>query len=144
MSEHPISRARVLLLGLILYASPTAFLAVGARWAPALEAQNEWMDRVKEMHRRFWTSFSIVLVATTLTIVFLYSWSDRPLESSFWMRASAVVAALTATLGRGGHAIETWKGCSLVERIDRGMYVFSQIGASVLMLLAFGLDGTGT
>jgi len=47
--------------------------------------------------------------------------------------------ALTATLGRGGWGIQTIKGTSGIERIDRGMYVLSQLGATAILLLALSL-----
>jgi hypothetical protein len=47
--------------------------------------------------------------------------------------------ALTTALGRGGWTIQTWAGTTVVERIDRGMYVIGQLGAAALLIFVLTL-----
>ncbi len=61
------------------------------------------------------------------------------MDAQDWLRVVAVMAALTAALGRGGWEIETWKGVTIVERIDRGMYVIGQLGAAALLVFILTL-----
>ena len=144
MSSPPPGASRIFILGLLLYVAPALFHRLGAAWSSELQAAGDWEARVQEMRRRFWRSLMLVLSVIATTILLLWSLLSVEISKEFSVRVLAVVVALSATLGRGGHAIETWKGSSVVERIDRGMYVLSQLGASVLMLLAFGLDARGT
>lgn len=144
MSSPLVGASRVFILGLLLYGAPALFLRFGAAWCPELQRSEDWIARVQEMRRRFWRSLMLVLSVIAVTILVLWVYLSVEVSTEFSIRTLAVVIALSASLGRGGHAIETWKGSSVVERIDRGMYVLSQLGASVLMLMAFGLDARGT
>ena len=54
------------------------------------------------------------------------------------IKISAAFLALTVTLGRGGWSIQTWKGNSLAERIDKGMYKLIQyINVIIFLLLMY-------
>jgi hypothetical protein len=48
--------------------------------------------------------------------------------------------AITATLGRGGWAIQTLNNPTVVERVDRGMFVIAQLGASAPRMNSFALS----
>jgi hypothetical protein len=52
------------------------------------------------------------------------------------LRIAAIMQALIAALGRGGWAIQSYKGTTPVERIDRGLYVIEQLGAAALLVFA--------
>ena len=56
-----------------------------------------------------------------------------------WLRVLAVIVALTAALGRGGWAIQTFEGDTVAERVDRGMYVLGQLGAASLLIFVLTL-----
>ena len=60
-------------------------------------------------------------------------------DKSFCLRLVAIIIALTASLGRGGWNIQSYKGKTVIERIDRGMFVLSQLGATVILLFALTL-----
>ncbi len=60
-------------------------------------------------------------------------------RSDDWLRGVAVVMVLTASLGRGGWIIQSYKGNTVVERIDRGMYVLGQLGAAMLLVFVLTL-----
>ena len=51
------------------------------------------------------------------------------------LRLFAIFLALLSALGRGGWEIQTFKGDTVVERVDRAMYKVGQLGAAVLLIL---------
>ncbi len=59
-------------------------------------------------------------------------------DGQSWLRIVAAILALTATLGRGGWDVQSIKGKTVVERIDRGMYLSGQLGAFALLVLILG------
>ena len=144
METRVVGAPRVFILGLFLYLAPGLFHKIGGAWCPELQTTGDWVARVQEMRGRFWRALLLVFGVIAVTILVLWAALSIDIRGDLSLRALAVAIALAATLGRGGHGIDTWKGSSVVERIDRGMYVLSQLGASVLMLLAFGLDARGT
>lgn len=134
-----LESVRVFLLGLLVYTFSQLFFVVGERWFPELKNRSEWEERIKTMRRRFWKALGLVSVVV-LAILFVLGFCGHLLaKGSYWARVAAVVIALSSTLGRGGWAIETWKNKSVPERIDRGMYTISQLGATVLLLFALTL-----
>ena len=56
-----------------------------------------------------------------------------------WLRVLAATMALTAAIGRGGWMIQSWGGNTVVERIDRAMYVIGQVGAAALLVFVLTL-----
>jgi hypothetical protein len=62
-----------------------------------------------------------------------------PLAGDICLRIGAVTLALMAALGRGGWAIQSYKGTTPIERIDRGLYVIEQLGAAALLIFAMTL-----
>jgi len=134
-----LDSGRVLLLGVLVYLSPRSFFFLGERWFPELKARNEWEERVRIMRARLWKALGLVSVVVATTLFVLNYCGYAVAKDGYWARIAAVVIALSSTLGRGGWAIETWKNKSIPERIDRGMYTISQLGAAVLLLLALSL-----
>ena len=134
-----LESVRVFLLGLLVYTFPRLFFVVGERWFPELKNRSEWKERIKTMRKRFWKGLGLVSVVVLATLVVLGLCGHLLAKGSYWARVAAVVIALSSTLGRGGWAIETWKNKSIPERIDRGMYTISQLGATVLLLFALTL-----
>jgi hypothetical protein len=134
-----IESLRVTTVGVVSYLSTEAALVLGRRWFQELKTPDEWRPRFQVLRRRLWRSAALVVaVAATVLAVLAYS-SRAPDEVHEWLRVGAAVVALTASLGRGGWAIQSFKGCTIVERIDRGMFVLSQLGATALLLIALGL-----
>ncbi|MBF6647535.1 hypothetical protein [Methylobacter sp. BlB1] len=134
-----LESGKVFLLGILVYVSPRLFFVVGERWFPELANRNEWEERVWVMRARFWKALGLVSVVVMSTLLVLHYCEYSVLKKGHWTRVAAVVIALSSTLGRGGWAIETWKNKSIPERIDRGMYTISQLGATVLLLFALSL-----
>jgi hypothetical protein len=136
-----LESGKVFLLGAMLYVSPGLFFVVGERWFPEFKNRNEWEERVRIMRARFWKAFGLVSVSVIVvsTLLVLNYCGYAVVKDGHWTRVAAVVIALSSTLGRGGWAIETWKNKSIPERIDRGMYTISQLGATVLLLFALSL-----
>lgn len=134
-----IRSARIVLLGILMYLSPRLFFLIGGRWDPELRADDQIADRVYVMRRRLWRSVGLIGVVVTLTLLFLMYSGYSVGGDGYWARVAAVVLALSATLGRGGWDIQTWKGQSVLERIDRGMYKLAQLGATVLLLFVLSI-----
>ena len=135
---------RTFLLGLTLYLCPRLFAKLGRRWFPSEFKGDELGTRQNEasiMQRRFWRAFMLVLCAVGVALVAGGWLKDSPfnLDLAGWLRVAAVVAALTAALGRGGWAIQSWDDNNVTERIDKGMYVAGQLGAAMLLIFVLTL-----
>lgn len=115
-----------------------------AWWFPAeYNPDNEGSNygaRAQALHHRFWGAVAIVVgtVALLLLIQGLRQ-GGIPVAGDDWFRVGAVIFALVAALGRGGWAIQSWDGETVIERIDRGMYMVAQLGAGALLILVITL-----
>lgn len=135
-----VKSIKILLLGVIVYLfSSDLFFRVGSVWFPELESTSEVRSRVTALRRRFWRAFATVLTLLIIVLALLYLLDAFPNGLRNYLRIIAAFVALTATLGRGGRAIETFPQQTVVERIDRGMFVIAQLGTTVLLLVALGL-----
>lgn len=66
-----------------------------------------------------------------------YFWGIELTVMNFVKAVSAYIA-LTVTLGRGGWSIQTWKGNTLSERIDRTIYKLAQyINVAILLITLY-------
>ncbi|EOX3819317.1 hypothetical protein ACPGBC_000013 [Enterobacter quasiroggenkampii] len=75
--------------------------------------------------------FAIVLIGIW------YFWGIELTVMNFVKAVSAYIA-LTVTLGRGGWNIQTWKGNTLSERIDRTIYKLAQyINVAILLITLY-------
>ncbi len=89
------------------------------------------------IRRKFWQSALMIIGVVILVLFLQYIQRGRlPLALGDWLRIAAVILALMAALGRAGWAIQTWKGSTVAERIDRGMYMIEQLGAAALLIFA--------
>jgi hypothetical protein len=131
--------ARILFLGLLVYVSPRLFFRLGGSWFSELVDTNRFRDNAKTLRKRFWRSFGLVFALTMVVLTVQYFAGWFPVAARNWLRIAAAYLALTATLGRAGWAIQSWNEQTVIERIDRGMYVIGQVGATVLLLFALGL-----
>ena len=56
------------------------------------------------------------------------------LNEGDWFRVLAVSVAVTAALARGGWSIQSFDGTTVVERVDRAVFVVTQLGVAVLLV----------
>ena len=134
-----LQSGKICLLGVLMYMSPTLFFVIGERWFPELKNRDDWKEKIRVMRARYWKALGLVLVIVVGTLVTLQYFRYFVAKDGYWARVAAVIIAISSTLGRGGAGIETWKHESIPERIDRGMYTISQLGATVLLLIALSL-----
>lgn len=135
-----VERIKILLLGVIIYLSPGLFFRLGGCWFPEeLTEPHQFHDRAAILRRRFWRAFSAVFGLIAIVLVVLYFLGSFPNGPRNWLRIIAAGVALTATLGRGGVGIATFPQETIIERIDRGMFILSQLGATTFLLIALGL-----
>ncbi len=131
---------RVLALGLLLLTIPSTFERRAAAWYPAeygTGADAHHADSARMIRRKFWQSALMIIGVVILVLFLQYIQRGRlPLALGDWLRIAAVILALMAALGRAGWAIQTWKGSTVAERIDRGMYMIEQLGAAALLIFA--------
>ncbi len=135
---------RILVLGLCVYFCPPLFLKLARQWAPNEFAGQDAADhegRARHLRKRFWRGFGLsagTVFAVLATVAVANDFALR-LGTDDWLRVLAVVFVLTAALGRGGWAIQTWKEGTTVEDIDRGMYLVSQLGGAALLVFVLTL-----
>jgi hypothetical protein len=130
---------RTLLLGVLAYTAPSAFLRLATRWFPDRMTEGSPEQGVHLIRRRFRRAFWLVTVTVATISLLLWVGGVPVFSAAYLTRAGAATVALVATLGRGGFGITTWKQSSMVERVDASMYTVGQIGATALLLLALGL-----
>jgi hypothetical protein len=135
-------RLRVLFLGFLLLTIPPVFRWLAAAWYPALyePIAGEHDATARTLRRKFWRAALIVIAMVAVVISFQHlRKGGLSLAMDDWLRIAAAILALTAALGRGGWAIQTFGGTTVVERIDRGMYVVGQLGAAALLIFVLTL-----
>lgn len=131
--------AKTLVLGLSVYFCPPLFLVLARRWFPAEyagDSRDQHERSAQTIRRRFWRGF--VLSTSVIAAILAAQWwrlDGLRFGGNAWLRIVAIVIVLTAALGRGGWAIQTWKCVTVVERIDRGMFVIAQLGAAALLVV---------
>lgn len=85
----------------------------------------------KNLRRGLWTN----LIVFVFIILFVW-WRYHPQLTWFnGIKVLAAYLALTVTLGRGGWAIQTFKGGSLPERIDNTIYRGAQYINVIILLI---------
>lgn len=130
---------KILILGIIIYFSKSLFFKLGSNWYDELKDQEGFNERASLLRRNFWKSFLIIVFVIGTTSTYLVLSGYAVVDKIFCLRLLAIVLALTASLGRGGWNIQSHKGKTVIERIDRGMFVLSQLGATVILLFALTL-----
>ncbi len=134
---------RTLVLGFCVYLCPPLFVVLARRWFPTEysgDGRDDHERTARTLRRRFWRGFA--LSAGVVAVVLVAQWwrlDGLDFGRDDWLRVVAVVIVLTAALGRGGWAIQSWDGDTVVERIDRGMHVIAQLGAAALLVLVLTL-----
>ncbi len=130
---------KVLILGIVVYISKDLFFKLGQNWFEELKDKEGFTGRVSALRKSFWKAFAISCAVVFLSGIYIVQTSQVTLNSHLFIRLSAIIVALTAALGRGGWQIESYGNSTIVERIDRGMYSLSQIGATVMLLLSLNM-----
>lgn len=130
---------KILVLGVLVYTSKKLFFMVGQKWFEELQDYDAFSDRVDSLRTNFWKGFLISFVVVNISVAYMVLSGQLAVSGDLVIRLCAVVMALTASLGRGGWRIQSYGSNTVVERIDRGMFVGSQIGATVLLLLSLSL-----
>lgn len=130
---------KIFILGIIVYLSKRLFFKLGSYWFDELKDEAAFDDRVSTLRKNFWKSFIIVIAVIGSVTFYITQVSHVILDDSLLLRIVAIIIALTASLGRGGWNIQSHKGKTVIERIDRGMYVLSQLGATTILLFALTL-----
>lgn len=131
---------KIIMLGVIVYFfSENQFFKVGSNWFEELKDRGLFEERVRNLRRNFWKSFLLVLFVIGGLAFYLVQAGHTVLDKIFCLRFVAIIMALTASLGKGGWNIQSIDGITVIERIDRGMFVITQLGATVVLLLALTL-----
>ena len=88
----------------------------------------------KKLHSAVIVNFAFFAI---VMIGIWYFWGIELTVMNFVKAVSAYIA-LTVTLGRGGWSIQTWKGNTLSERIDRTIYKLAQyINVAILLITLY-------
>ena len=122
---------QVLCLGFLLLTIPPAFRSLAAAWYPALYGPSTHAHHAtaRTLRRKFWRSaLTVIAVVALVLLAQLLRKGGLSLAGDDWLRIAAAMLALTAALGRGGWTIQTYAGTTVVERIDRGMYLVGSLG----------------
>jgi hypothetical protein len=130
---------KILILGIIVYFSKTLFFKLGSRWFDELKDRKGFEEGASILRKNFWKSFLLSLEVVGAAALYLVQAGYAAADKNFYLRLVAIIIALTASLGRGGWNIQSYKGETVIERIDRGMFVLSQLGATVILLFALTL-----
>lgn len=129
---------RVVAVGVLAYVAPEAAIRLGARWFPELADPAPFRERYYTLRRKFWRGFGSAVAVAALALGTLTLTGHYVRDGQSWLRISAAIIALTATLARGGWDIQSIEGVTVLERIDRGMYRIGQLGAFALLVLILG------
>jgi hypothetical protein len=130
---------KIFILGMIVYFSKNIFFKLGSHWFEELKDKEGFEKRASTLRENFWKSFFLSFAVIGAVVSYLVYTGHTVIDRNFCLRLVAIMLALTASLGRGGWNIESNKGKTVIERIDRGMFVLSQLGATVILLFALTL-----
>ena len=122
--------AKLFALALGIYFCPPLFDRLMTRWYP-----DEQRHGARVLRRRLWGSLAVVVAILGVVLLFQY-WGrgGLVLNEGDWLRVLAVSVAVTGALARGGWSIQSWKGTSVIERVDRAVFVVTQLGVAVLLV----------
>ncbi len=122
--------AKLFALALGIYFCPPLFDRLMTRWYP-----DEQRHGARVLRRRLWGSLAVVVAILGAVLLFQH-WGRGGfvLNEGDWFRVLAVSVAVTGALARGGWSIQSWKGTSVIERVDRAVFVVTQLGVAVLLV----------
>jgi hypothetical protein len=123
---------KISILGFLVYfVSVSAFFKWEAKWFGKVDEHDY---RPKVLRDKFWKSSLLVILFIVLVLDIQLYFFAFEFTLKYCFQLIAVTIALIAALGRGGRNIESYKGQTAIERIDSGMYVISQLGATGILL----------
>lgn len=123
---------KIAVLGFLVYfVSTSAFFRWEAKWFGKVAKHD---DRPKVLRDKFWKSSLLVIVFIVLVLAIQLCFFTFEFTVKYCLQLIAVIIVLIAALGRGGWDIQSFKHQTAIERIDRGMYVISQLGATGILL----------
>ena len=131
-----MEKLKIFVLGIIVYLSKNMFFKIGGLWFEELKDKKRFECRVDTLRESFWQSLLLVILVTSTFSAYLVLTNKLTINDQYILRVIAIIIALTASLGRGGWNIQSNKGKTIIERIDRGMFVLSQFGATLILLFA--------
>jgi hypothetical protein len=130
-----VEAIKIFTAAMAVYFCPWLFNKLMSRWFP-----DEPLESAGVLRVRFWRSFILVLAVIGGVLLFQQIRHDTlRFASGDWLRVLAAIIAVTAALARGGWSIQTWKGRTVIERIDRGTFVISQLGTAALLVFVLTL-----
>lgn len=135
MKKKVCESLKLFVLGVVLYFSPKdVFFSLATKWFPDPQVPNGLIERVNIMRSNFWKFVLLIGVFFALILVIQCFFFNVNFTTKHWFQVAGAFIALTATLGRGGWGIRTASGETVLEKIDRGMFVISELGATVILL----------
>jgi len=108
---------------------------MGSKWFEELKDRNHFETRADTIRNRFWKAVVLNISVVCGTVLILIILGIANFDRNLVIRMIAIIIALSASLGRGGWSIQSVKGSTIIERIDRGMFKISQLGATILLLI---------
>ena len=129
---------KILVLGFCIYLWPALFERLGSRWYPKDDKGGSDLGQICNsglLRRRFWRAAIFIIVIIVIALFVSLAIGSQPPYGIDWLRLLAVFLALLSALGRGGWGIQTYGDDTVVERVDRAMYLVSQLGVAALLIL---------
>ena len=129
---------KTLVLGLCIYFCPARVDRLGRQWYPKDDKGGSYLGEIRNaslLRKRFWRAAIGIGAVIVLALLVSIAIGNPPPDGGDALRLFAILLALLSALGRGGWEIQTFKGDTAVERVDRAMYKVGQLGAAALLIL---------
>lgn len=123
---------------LLLFGPIKGFECYVKKFYPDEYGNPNFSDSSQELRKKIHSAAATNSVFFTAVMAGI--WYEWRIEPTFinCVKAGSAYIALTVTLGRGGWNIQTYKGNSLTERIDRLIYKLAQyINVAILLVTVY-------
>ncbi|MBE4855027.1 hypothetical protein IM311_13245 [Enterobacter cloacae complex sp. P40RS] len=126
---------------LLLFGPIKGFKCYVKKFFPDEYGNANFSDSSQELRKKLYSAAAtnFVVFAAVMAGVW-YEWRIEPTFINC-VKAGSAYIALTVTLGRGGWNIQTHKGNTLTERIDRHIYKLAQYINVAIMLVTLYYPG---
>ncbi len=125
-------RIKISILALILlFISESCFRALSSKWYEEIPQDDE---RPSIFRKRVLSAITICLLLFICVVMFQIVHFKYQPTLKYYLQILAVYIALVSSLCRGGWDIQSYKGETVVERVDRGLFAISQVGATMILL----------